>query len=43
MPVLAIEVLDSEGYRNPAFLWEGVLTFFLMFVIMAVATDAGGG
>jgi glycerol uptake facilitator-like aquaporin len=27
------------GSDGQAFLWEGVLTFFLMFVIMAVATD----
>jgi MIP family channel proteins len=27
------------GSNGQAFLWEGVLTFFLMFVIMAVATD----
>jgi aquaporin NIP len=27
------------GSDAQAFLWEGVLTFFLMFVIMAVATD----
>jgi MIP family channel proteins len=28
-----------SGSNRQAFLWEGVLTFFLMFVIMAVATD----
>ena len=28
------------GSNGQAFLWEAVLTFFLMFVIMAVATDA---
>src|SRR5689334_5016532 len=28
-----------SGSDHQAFLWEGVLTFFLMFVIMAVATD----
>jgi MIP family channel proteins len=28
-----------SGSSGQAFLWEGVLTFFLMFVIMAVATD----
>jgi aquaporin NIP len=28
------------GSDGQAFLWESVLTFFLMFVIMAVATDA---
>jgi MIP family channel proteins len=28
------------GSDGQAFLWEAVLTFFLMFVIMAVATDA---
>ncbi|HEY2789169.1 MAG TPA: MIP family channel protein [Gaiellales bacterium] len=28
-----------SGSNGQAFLWEGVLTFFLMFVIMAVATD----
>jgi MIP family channel proteins len=28
-----------SGSDAQAFLWEGVLTFFLMFVIMAVATD----
>ena len=28
-----------SGSDGQAFLWEGVLTFFLMFVIMAVATD----
>jgi MIP family channel proteins len=28
------------GSDAQAFLWEAVLTFFLMFVIMAVATDA---
>jgi MIP family channel proteins len=28
-----------RGSDAQAFLWEGVLTFFLMFVIMAVATD----
>jgi MIP family channel proteins len=27
------------GSQGQAFLWEAVLTFFLMFVIMAVATD----
>ena len=29
-----------SGTDAQAFLWEGVMTFFLMFVIMAVATDA---
>ena len=29
-----------SGSDGQAFLWEGVLTFLLMFVIMAVATDA---
>jgi len=28
-----------SGSSGQAFLWEAVLTFFLMFVIMAVATD----
>ena len=28
-----------SGSQGQAFLWEMVLTFFLMFVIMAVATD----
>src|SRR5207253_11244161 len=28
-----------SGSDGQAFLWESVLTFFLMFVIMAVATD----
>jgi MIP family channel proteins len=28
-----------SGSQGQAFLWEAVLTFFLMFVIMAVATD----
>ncbi|HEY3763632.1 MAG TPA: MIP family channel protein [Gaiellales bacterium] len=28
-----------SGSNGQAFLWEGVLTFLLMFVIMAVATD----
>ena len=28
-----------SGSDGQAFLWETVLTFFLMFVIMAVATD----
>jgi aquaporin NIP len=28
-----------SGSDRQAFLWEGVLTFFLVFVIMAVATD----
>jgi MIP family channel proteins len=28
-----------SGSEGQAFLWEAVLTFFLMFVIMAVATD----
>jgi aquaporin NIP len=28
-----------SGSEGRAFLWETVLTFFLMFVIMAVATD----
>ncbi len=28
-----------SGSEGPAFLWETVLTFFSMFVIMAVATD----
>ena len=28
-----------SGSDGQAFLWEGVLTFFLMFVIIAVATD----
>ena len=27
------------GSQAQAFLWEAVLTFFLMFVIMSVATD----
>jgi MIP family channel proteins len=29
-----------SGTSGQAFLWESVLSFFLMFVIMAVATDA---
>ena len=29
-----------SGSQGQSFLWEFVLTFFLMFVIMAVATDA---
>ena len=29
-----------SGSERQAFLWEAVLSFFLMFVIMAVATDA---
>ena len=29
-----------SGSQGQAFLWELVLTFFLMFVIMAVATDS---
>jgi MIP family channel proteins len=29
-----------SGSQGQSFLWEAVLTFFLMFVIMAVATDA---
>jgi aquaporin NIP len=29
-----------SGSDGQAFLWESILTFFLMFVIMAVATDA---
>jgi MIP family channel proteins len=29
-----------SGSDAQAFLWEAVLTFFLMFVVMAVATDA---
>ena len=28
-----------SGSQGQAFVWELVLTFFLMFVIMAVATD----
>ena len=28
-----------SGSDGQAFLWETILTFFLMFVIMAVATD----
>jgi MIP family channel proteins len=32
-----------SGSDGQAFLWEGVLTFFLMFVIMAVATDTRAG
>jgi len=28
-----------SGSQGQAFLWEGILTFFLMFVIMSVATD----
>jgi len=28
-----------SGSKGQSFLWEAVLTFFLMFVIMAVATD----
>ena len=28
-----------SGSNGQAFLWEAILTFFLMFVIMAVATD----
>lgn len=27
------------GSQGQSFLWEGVLTFFLLFVVMAVATD----
>ena len=30
-----------SGSDGQAFLWEAVLTFFLMFVIMSVATDTG--
>jgi glycerol uptake facilitator-like aquaporin len=33
------ERLFPSGSQEQSFLWEVVLTFFLMFVIMAVATD----
>jgi MIP family channel proteins len=29
-----------SGSQSQSFLWEAVLTFFLMFVVMAVATDS---
>jgi MIP family channel proteins len=35
-----VGVTLPSGSDAQAFLWEAVLTFFLMFVIMAVATDA---
>ena len=36
--VLGVDTLPG-GSDGQAFLWEAVLSFFLMFVIMAVATD----
>ena len=37
--VAAVGATLPRGSDAQAVLWEGVLTFFLMFVIMAVATD----
>jgi glycerol uptake facilitator-like aquaporin len=37
--VAHVGVTLPSGSDGQAFLWESVLTFFLMFVIMAVATD----
>ena len=37
--IAAIGATTPSGSDRQAFLWELVLTFFLMFVIMAVATD----
>ena len=37
--VAQVGATQPSGSDAQAFLWEGVLTFFLMFVIMAVATD----
>jgi MIP family channel proteins len=37
--VADIGATRPSGSQGQAFLWEAILTFFLMFVIMAVATD----
>jgi len=37
--VASVGATLPRGSDGQAFLWEAVLTFFLMFVIMAVATD----
>ena len=37
--VADVGATQPSGSQGQAFLWELVLTFFLMFVIMAVATD----
>lgn len=37
--VASVGATLPSGSAGQAFLWEAVLTFFLMFVIMAVATD----
>jgi aquaporin NIP len=37
--VAHVGATQPSGSDAQAFLWEGVLTFFVMFVIMAVATD----
>jgi aquaporin NIP len=38
--VASVGATVPSGSDGQAFLWEAILTFFLMFVIMAVATDA---
>src|SRR6478736_5748871 len=38
-PIAHVGATLPSGSQGPSFLWEVVLTFFLMFVIMAVATD----
>ena len=37
--VASVGATLPSGTQGQAFLWEMILTFFLMFVIMAVATD----
>jgi MIP family channel proteins len=37
--VAEVGTTQPSGSQGQAFLWELILTFFLMFVIMAVATD----
>jgi aquaporin NIP len=37
--IAAVGATQPSGSQGQSFLWELVLTFFLMFVIMAVATD----
>lgn len=38
-PVASVGATTPSGGAGESFLWEVVLTFFLVFVIMAVATD----
>jgi MIP family channel proteins len=38
--IAQVGATHPSGSEGQAFLWEAVLSFFLMFVIMAVATDA---